>query len=258
MVLMIFPRAVKVNWSFDAEAPSMFKARAGATEKGNNRRVNTIIETELKLMLASEASFWELHRALSAWVVPSRVEQTNVYFDTPDRELRRRRWMVRVRREDREDGAHFEVTAKDRVLTEEDALVSRERTDAITAEQARALLGMELSLTDLPTELSQSLADALGAPLYPVGAITNRRDSFTLPDGYVIELDRTTFPDGGVDHEIEIELRSDDQTLAGARAALAKAAPALDVDDLPPSPSKFQRFLEALDAVEQRALRVDD
>lgn len=216
--------------------------------------MKTQIETELKLMLDGEPAWLEVREALSAIVPGSRIHQTNVYFDTPTGELRARRWMVRVRKEETAAGAQFEVTAKDRVVDSVGALSSRERTDTLDESDARAVLAMATPLTALEGELCRSLAEALTEPLYPIGAVSNTRDVFVLPSGYLVELDQTTFPDGRVDFEIEMELKGEHQSLGGARAALAEVLPSFDVAALPGSPSKFKRFHEALARLSTAAL----
>ncbi len=202
-----------------------------------------IIERELKLLIPDEVT-WALIRAHLVDTRPSlgAVTQTNTYFDTRDRRLlRAATGMVRIREE---DGA-FEVTCKDKVLSDDGELVTRERTDPLEPADALDALNQRKALTDIEVELCISLLQEQRDALYPIGALVNHRHRFELGDGYVLELDRTELP-GQTEYEIEIELTEGHHSFAGARAALGAVLPEALVEPLSPSRSKYRRFLAAL------------
>lgn len=204
----------------------------------------TLIESEVKLALASEHEWARLREALGP--PQRRIAQTNTYFDTRDQRLRRgRRLMVRVR----QTSDRLEVTAKDRVASEPGAstLRSRERNAALTEKQWRAVHRGRCALTELPIPLCAELHAEAGDHLYPLGSIVNTREEYPLAGGYLAEVDRTELPGGRVDYEVELEFRQPEHTAQGALNALRDAAPGIDslVFTGEPTP-KYARFLEAM------------
>ncbi len=198
----------------------------------------TMVERELKLRLASEASWARLREALGE--PQRRIHQTNTYFDTADRRLEKTRMMmVRVR----EAGQRIWVQSKDRVTTTDDLLISRERQAELTTAQWRRVHRRETALTQLNIALCRDFYEEVGDHLYPLGSMVNTRDVYPLADGYIAEVDRTELPGGGIDFEVEVELREPHHTAEGARAAL----PDMELDPHQESSPKYQRFLEALE-----------
>jgi len=192
-------------------------------------------EHELKLLLRDEAQWEYVRRALGP---PLRVlDQRNTYLDTPDGRLSRdRTCMVRVR----EESGRFWLQVKDRARRAGSTVTSRERSAALAPDAARDLLAGRVPLRDMAEPLCRAVAAEIGADLRPAGRVENHREVYVLPGGYQVELDRTRFPDGHVDCEIEIEL-GPNQTAAAARRALeAQGVPA---GLLRPSPTKYERFL---------------
>ena len=194
-------------------------------------------ETEIKLGLPDESAWrWVRER-----IAPVRVvRQTNHYFDTADRALSAARIGVRLRVAD----GRLRLTVKGAAEGAEDAVLTR-----------RAELERDRPLDDLPTSLNhglvldedlahwrRSMADttalnrfldrltgAISAdPLRTIGAFDNERSigSLRLVDAtgeitIAVELDRTRFPGGRVDFELEVETSSEDGgRLERTRAAL--------------------------------------
>lgn len=205
----------------------------------------TTREREVKLHLDDEAAWAAIRHTLGS---PEAVlHQTNTYFDTRDRRLLRTgRLMVRVR----EENGRIRIQAKDRVRDSVGLLESRERAADLTPEQWRRVHRTEVALSALPLELAAALGHEAGGALYPIGSVVNRREVYRLADGYLAEVDRTEFPGGRIDFEVELELRQVHHTAAAAVAALDAAAPGHGVDSLPNPRSKYARFLAALDALE--------
>lgn len=208
-------------------------------------KVHAHLERELKLHL--NYAQWALIRSELGTPV-STLQQTNTYFDTADGALRRMRAiMVRIRQE----GTAYELTIKDRIQGESSgALETRERNEPLEPLQAQSVIAGDIALAALPTELSGWLRHALDAPLHPLGVVRNCREVFELSQGYFAELDRTEFPGGHVDYEVEIELRGVSHTFDGARASL-QARTSVNCSELPPSRSKYGRFLRHIAAIKQ-------
>ncbi len=219
-------------------------------------------ELEFKLRVADLRDFASLGRALPALgdvLAVAPVEQVNHFFDTSDWVLRRHGCTLRLREE---DGAHV-ITAKGPAEDVGDEALTRrpEEEVAVDAARARQILAGRLSPLDAllarhggrHTTLTAALARTLGdRPLFHVGTFRNERrrvGPVQLPaeDGgpieVVFELDRTEFPAGRVDHEIEVEVRDADATLCReALGALLRRA------GIPwrTAPSKAARFFGTL------------
>lgn len=213
-------------------------------------------ELEIKIALPDESTY----ERLAGRLAPPRaaVDQQNIFLDTPDRHLGARGWALRIRREDDADhlGARLLITAKgpsrnlagavDRPEIEAEAPIAL--WDAVQAPEIPCA-----SLASLPLEHLQNTLGLTGN-LVPILAFANRRTTFELPLGgrrRPLSLDRTSYPTGEVDFEIEVEL----EVPANAPPALAaldvKAVEAdlrrllgeAGIEPLPPRPGKFARGL---------------
>lgn len=213
-------------------------------------------EIEVKRLLVGERAGDRLLAALRAPVEPAK-HQVNHFFDTADAALRRARCTLRLRFE---DGAPI-LTAKGPSLrVSADTAAKLEAEARIEPALAEAIL---LGRADLVTELRARVTDGAfadlwsdiersrgGAPLRRLGSFENQRRTaiVPLPQGLTlrVEVDRTRFPDGGVDEEVEIELPSPE--IAGeVERWLEAAARAAGVVTAPSSP-KIARFLQRLAA----------
>jgi uncharacterized protein YjbK len=90
------------------------------------------------------------------------------------------------------------------------------------------------------------LAAEIGAPLFAMGELRNQRTVFELSSGYLLELDKSSLPNGQVEYEVEVELRADNQSLAEARQILEPHLLNAGIAELLPSKPKYHRFLDAL------------
>jgi len=172
-------------------------------------------EVEVKRLLLSQGAADLLVSALGP--VTADKQQVNHVLDTEGGSLRKLRYSLRLRFE---DGAPI-LTAK--------GPGKRLGADTSTRDEAEARIEHELASAVLsglrdPVELLreqvgdesfgplwQGLAEARGGlPLREVGSFENRRRVVPvhLPSGLElnVEVDRTRFPDGHVDEEVEIEL----------------------------------------------------
>lgn len=151
------------------------------------------VEIEFKNLLTKT----EFERLLSSYSFASPFQQTNYYFDTPDQQLKQHHCGLRIRR----FADHAEQTLKqptEKVDPSQHQLI--ETTDVLTLAQARtkeiqphgevaaALKTRGLNVTDL-----QLFAEA-----------TTTRRIASLAEGE-LTLDQTTYPNGHVDYELELE-----------------------------------------------------
>lgn len=83
---------------------------------------------------------------------------------------------------------------------------------------------------------------SIGCPLLPVGNIKTLRKTFHLPEGYILEIDKTAFPNGSVDYEIEMEMRSEHDTPQRAREILSPLLSRAGIPSLRMAPGKYERF----------------
>jgi cellulose biosynthesis protein BcsQ/uncharacterized protein YjbK len=216
-------------------------------------------EVEFKLPLAGEAQLAALLAALPASAPapgPER-EQLNHFFDTPRGELRRAGLALRLR----EEAGRFRLTAKGPSAAA-GALTDRAE-DEVTLDGGWAfevLAGqrspLEVLRARLPagTPLVDALQRAVGKrSLARAGSFRNlRREVGPLelpragaaPVRVTLELDRSEFPGGRVEHEVEVEVAAADAAaVEGAmREWLGRAGVPWRT-----AGSKAQRLFEALE-----------
>lgn len=179
------------------------------------------IETELKLGLNGEEAWQRLRTRLG----PGRVvSQANHFLDRPEGSFRRARIGIRLRAQNGDrtltvkgDSAPSE-TALTRRIELESAVdgaafdrALREGLDLVPwIEGWRDRVGAEPEIRDFLGRVEGLAADA---PLHCFGFFENRRESWPLtldtrsgPIQLELELDRTEFPGGRVDFELEVEL----------------------------------------------------
>lgn len=217
-------------------------------------------EIELKRRLAGPDAAERLLAVLGP--VASDVEQVNHVFDTPERGLHRARHTLRLREEVRlrEEAVRFILTAKGPSRgVSVSVSVRSEAESEIEPDVARRLLAGE---GDPLAELRQRATDAAfdglwegieqarsGQPLRELGQFRNRRRTVRVVVSpalrFSVEVDRTHFPNGRIDDEVEIELGRP-ELAAEVEAWLAERASAAGIETQP-STSKFGRFYAALE-----------
>lgn len=215
-------------------------------------------EVELKLRVKDSAALIKIAIA-SGGIPEDTAQQTNAFFDTPDRALGARGYVVRLREERTATATRWFVTAKgagQRTGNLTDVLEEEVAIDAAAAAAIRAK-GDALTHLEVGTDARRSLAGVIrgilhGRPLEPVGQFDNERVRVPveLPlDGArsfraVLELDRTSFPGGLVHHEVEMEVPDDVDPAEAGRALQALFDRAGVVGRS--SPGKARRFFAAL------------
>ncbi len=225
-------------------------------------------EVELKLRLSDESAW----RRVRAELADPRAEwQENVFFDRPDRHLTVQKIAVRLRRA--ESGCRLTVKT-DPAPPGQSALTRRVELEV--AIQATLFESACRSVLDLSPWISRwrvenrnrggtnpeietaldSLARSTSGGLRPMGTFRNERTRghLTVGDGselreWEIELDRTLFPGGRTDYELELELpaNTSDATAEEVRRVLTRRLSDLNVET-GTAPSKLARLIAILDA----------
>lgn len=210
-------------------------------------------EIELKRRLVGHDAAERLLAVLGT--VASDVEQVNHVFDTPDRGLNRAHYTLRLR----EEAGRFILTAKGpsrgvsgsvSTRTEAEAEIERSVAEGVLAGQRDPLAELRRRATDAAFEpLWNGLEQARASNrLTELGEFRNRRRSVHVaisPELRVlVEVDRTRFPSGRVDDEVEIELPRP-ELAADVEAWLEERAAAAGVETQA-STAKFGRFYAAL------------
>lgn len=199
------------------------------------------LEIELKWSLAPADHALLAGRLASLLGEPRLLEQDNRFFDSADGRLHRHRLNLRLRRENQ----GLLMTCK-RKAGEADALgTSRHDEWEQWLDPALWRLieepGVELArLLPLPPLLVDALA---GAALSALGGFRNLRREFRdhRPGGTdLLCLDRTDFPGGRVDHELEIETADPAASAAHWRGVLG----AWGISPPAQGETKFARFLK--------------
>jgi inorganic triphosphatase YgiF len=219
--------------------------------------VDDAIETELKLRLPDDAARQRLLALLlrPGIALPEPSLQENHFFDTEDDALRRNECALRLRAED----GRWELALKGPALSTGDAAlhVRGEEQRTLDARAAAAVLDGSRSPLDLLLEtrpqasLVRRVRELVGRePLVPKGSFRNERlrlgpEQLARAWELCLELDRTTFPGGTIDQELEVELRESRQApavLAALRALLREAK-----IEWAPASSKVARLFRILD-----------
>jgi uncharacterized protein YjbK len=179
-------------------------------------------EIELKRLLRGPNAIEVLLAALGG-AVREEKRQTNHIFDTSGRQLFDAGYTVRLREE---TGPLFLVTVKgpSRALgshtgskPEAEAAVDARVARDILSGAADPVGALRSALGNTEHQKLFAGLDAVrsGKPLVLVGRFDNVRKVIpvTLPGGLGldVEVDETQFPDGHTDHEVEIEIPSDEQ-----------------------------------------------
>lgn len=190
------------------------------------------LEQELKFQIAGPVEFDQVLRSLGP--PQAVVQQCNHYFSVAAGRASAD-WALRVRDED----GHFELTLKLGRSQREGYFESIEVNcdlDPASVEQLLTLSEWSPQMWELAP--LQRLQQEFGvARLVKLGSLRNQRHRCTQA-GWVAELDITTFPNGQVDYELEVETSQAELV----QQALEPLASLLTVQ----TKTKFRRFLERL------------
>ena len=161
-------------------------------------------EIEIKLDLGSFTDYLKLVGFLGQ--IDSEEHHINGFFDTEDKQLAAAGWALRVRAE----GKRGLVTVKSEGEHSNLAVVRNELESEISRGDALEILNLQSDILKLPVEPIKHVNDLLkNQPVACLVRFENCRQKkkFRLGDyEYVLEIDKTMFPDGSVDYELEVEL----------------------------------------------------
>lgn len=197
------------------------------------------VETELKLLLPGARALERLLDALGPEL--DAQHQVNVYFDGDDGDdgaWSAAGWAVRLRRENDTLKLTVKTTGEARgdfvERGEWETRLDPSREDALQDGGESLLRAVDelLGDQDLPPRLRE-------AGLRPIGTMRNLRRRASLPgsDGLVVECDETTYPNGDVRHEAELEVDDAD----AADRAVARLRAIFDELELPWQPSAVSK-----------------
>lgn len=192
------------------------------------------MERELKLKLPDRVAYDRLAEALGLEV--RREHQVNCFLDTVNRDVQRSgKSVLRVREQEGQSIVTFKLGRSQR----EGYFQAEEIESEVSAELAALLRRGELPVEALELAPFRRLVEVFGAQerLVPQGSMRNLRRVFPLIEQDEVELDETTFPDGSVDFEVEVETSQPGKVL--------QALAVLGFGDLEPQEkTKYARFLE--------------
>lgn len=194
-------------------------------------------EIELKL-LTDEASFEKIEQYFTATYEPK--NQTNYYFDSSKYLLAGNNITLRIRRENN----LFIICMKVRIKDKGVAIHSLEYNVEIGYEDfIKISLSPNSIINYLPQEAQKKLftVNSQRCVLNLQGSIQNERKYYNFILGYQLELDKTTFPDGNLIYEIEIEnIKAEDQEQVFSAFNEYGINYTINID------SKYNRFLQSI------------
>ena len=220
-------------------------------------------EIEFKFAVGDRRAFSKLaaHLDLPDNVLDTGITQTNHFFDSNGLCLYRNHFAIRLR----EQGSRNLLTIKGeqqstsnghRVLSdrvEEEVELRHETAQALLQGSITPYQAIEQSFGDKSPALLQLISSACDRKdLLHIGKFKNVRihlPSVKLDLGATdidveFELDTSSFPDGSVDHELEVEI-TDTSDLAGIQTALIEMLQQAGII-WHSAPSKAKRFFSAL------------
>lgn len=196
------------------------------------------VETELKLVLDDRTALG----AVLAHLGPEReaLEQRNVYFDDPDGAWKAAGFAVRLRAE----GGEHRLTVKTKGRDDGDFVARGEWEATISADEAARWAddgdALVRAVADLLGRHGATLPPELAATTLEVsGSMRNLRRRAGLPgfDALTVEADETTYPNGDVRFEIELEVPD----AAKARDAVDALRAVFERAGVPWRPSKVSK-----------------
>jgi len=190
-------------------------------------------ENELKLELTGSRDYETLVAKLGE---PRDVRhQVNYYFDTPGHDLLRRHVSLRVRDED----GRLTVSLKRGGGWSEGYLAGEEL-------EAPVPPGVDDPSRSDPSEWNvppvRVLRDEFKSlSLVCLGSARNTRRVYDLPEGIRLEVDRTEFPGGRIEYEVEAEWHDEEEV----RRVVTRLLDGWNLRYAPQTRTKHERFLAA-------------
>lgn len=220
-------------------------------------------EVEFKFGVSEKQAFYQLvaHLKIPESVLTEGVTQVNHFFDSPSLCLHKKHYAVRLREE--KDKNLLTVKGEKTPQPEKNSVLSSriEEEVAIPRQTAVDLLHGEITpqqaIRDHFNSKSASILTMINTAcndqaLIHIGEFSNLRihlPAVILPgadtgDKLEFELDTSTFPDGSIDHEIEVEI-AEHTDAAHVESALVELLQQAGIE-WHSAPSKAERFFTAL------------
>ncbi|MEE2780021.1 MAG: CYTH domain-containing protein [Myxococcota bacterium] len=208
-----------------------------------DRDIGAAMERELKMALEGST---DLEKILKRLPKPEEiVEQRNHYFVDPPMLLSSVGMMVRVREERSPDAPtpHLVIlTLKRRVSASDGVFVAHEEETLLDHSDWAEVQSGDRDLVSLPCDALKGIRDLGVSRLDVRGTMVNLRRKISL-GGFLLEVDQTTFPNGVVDSEIEVETDRPEE----ARAMLEEVAREVGITLRVQTRGKYGRLLKHLE-----------
>lgn len=202
-----------------------------------NHHQKSHIEQELKLTIADRESYEKIVDLLGNTFC-GEEQQTNHYFDTSDFHLLRHAAMLRIRCIQNEKI----ITLKIAQSVSQGIIRAIEIEQILSSELFNSIPSM-LHVLQLPQQFQLQLAALyVTSPLNCLGSVQNSRKNFKMPEGLLIELDRTDYGVAGVEYELECEFP--DATFDMVKDFVMPLLLKTNISWTPQNKTKYQRFLE--------------
>jgi uncharacterized protein YjbK len=218
----------------------------------NDSRINFLImireEKEIKLDLDSEKNYAIL---VEHFKEKKELHLENSFFDTDSGSLRKVEWALRIRK----CNDKYTLTAKGMAKRGSGGLTIRpEIENELEPETAEQMIENGIKTKDIPKEIFNEFKDALDDNLlkkilsFKTLRIIIAYETHSIP--IQLEIDKTEYPDGSTDYELEIELPQkdlQDKVLQQIEALLDR----LNIPFILQKRSKFARALKKLETENQ-------
>ncbi len=210
------------------------------------------MEYEVKLDLGDQAKYERLVASLGT--PQFEIQQENYFFDTSEGHLLELHWALRVRTitkvgaEKSLDSTSAEITFKGPQEGDGELSARSEINAELPLATATAAIAGGFDLTVLKLEPIEAVRKLIGeSKLIPLVSFRNRRIVFDMrPDcDFPLEIDMTTFGEGSVRYELEMEFPERiESDLAQATAYIKRLFESLDIPYLAQPMSKFAVALQ--------------
>ena len=204
------------------------------------------LETEIKLRIDSFPDYLKLLGCLGP--MDTEEHQRSAFFDSEDQRLGQAGWALRVRIEGRRGLITLKGMASDHGLAVTRREIEAEVPRAVASEVCDLRRDI-LSLDAEPVEVVKR--DFPGISLTRLVMFDNLRRSrrMQLGDGvYTLEVDKTQFPDGSVEYELEVEV-TDPEEAERVEEHLRRMFGSLGIPFVRQSETKLARALHHLGAI---------
>ncbi|MEW5797151.1 MAG: CYTH domain-containing protein [Candidatus Zixiibacteriota bacterium] len=198
------------------------------------------LEIEIKIQLESFTDYLKLLGYLGP--IDREEHHLNAFFDSPERDLGRAGYVLRVRSTDQ----YGSVTLKSFVSQADALAVRQEVTGEISSTEARAIIDGRADLMALDIEpiatIRQQLPDLRPSLILQFRNERHIKRHRIGDHDLNLEIDRTEFADGSTEYELEVEL-DDRSHFDTVYSGLERLFQLLAIPLIAQSKSKFERAL---------------